>query len=204
MYKQLSTALNEKMEVLELIQDPQNQYTWASKKWIWASIDLSSGQRNLFSSIGIGARNANIIVRNDLSLSLHKALRWNGQFLFLTSLIPGEHRDHLELNAALVTPVSCIATWTPRDAKDAFNRPVEGEPVSITFPGVLTEKYRGNELEDVYRTLTQQRVLVTPKAIKLQAGAVVQIEAGAAYTVRSVMDLDEWKNEYEIEHREDV
>ena len=204
MYKQLSTALNEKMEVLELIQDPQNQYTWASKKWIWASIDLSSGQRNLFSSIGIGARNANIIVRNDPGLSLHKALRWNGQFLFLTSLIPGEHRDRLELNAALVTPVSCIATWTPRDAKDALNRPVEGEPVSITFPGVLTEKYRGNEPEDVYRTLTQQRVLVTPKAIKLQAGAVVQIEAGAAYTVRSVMDLDEWKNEYEIEHQEDV
>lgn len=204
MYKQLSTALNEKMEVLELIQDHQNQYTWTSKKWIWASIDLSSGQRNLFSSIGIGARNANIIVRNDPDLTLHKALRWNGQFLFLTSLIPGEHRDCLELNAALVTPVGCIATWTPRDAKDALNRPVEGEPVSVTFPGVLTEKYRGNELEDVYRILTQQRVLVTPKAIKLQAGAVVQIEAGAAYTVRSVMDLDEWKNEYEIEHQEDV
>nr|DAD85701.1 MAG TPA: hypothetical protein [Siphoviridae sp. ctP6113] len=204
MFKQLSTALKEKMELLELVQEDGNQYSWAVKKRIWASVDLSSGQRNLFSSIGIGARNADVIVRENASLTLHNALRWNGQFLFLTSLVVGEYHDRLELKAALVTPTNCIATWTPKDAKDTLNRPIEGTPEIVTFPGVLTEKYRGNEPEDVYRILTQRRVLVTPKAIRLRAGTVVQTPDGADYTVRAVMDLDEWKNEYEIEHQEDV
>lgn len=195
--------LDQRIQVLALTKN-ENTYSWGKVGSVWAKGDLDT-RSNLFSSIGIGARGMTFTVRSNRHLSLANAFLWRGQHCFLTSIIPlADSPGYVQVKAALVDLVNCIATWTPRDTKDALNRPIEGTPETVIFPAILTEKYRGNELEDVYRTLTQQRVLVTPKAIKLQAGAVVQIEAGAAYTVRSVMDLDEWKNEYEIEHQEDV
>lgn len=78
------------------------------------------------------------------------------------------------------------------------------EVPGFTFPGVLTEKYFRNDAEDVYRAELQQRVLVTPKVIVLRAGDLVQQDTEPSYTVRQVLDLDPYKNEYVIERRWDA
>ena len=49
---------------------------------------------NLFSKVGIGARDAAVIVRRQ-PLTLHHALRWGDTHLFLTSIVP-MGRNHLE------------------------------------------------------------------------------------------------------------
>ena len=195
--------LDQRVQVLELQKEP-TAYSWQAVGAVWAKAELDT-RSNLFSSIGIGARGATFTVRSNRQLSLANAFLWRGQHCFLTSIIPlADSPGYVQVKAALVNTVTCTATWTPRDIKDALNRPIEGTPETVIFPAVLTEKYRKNEPEDVYRILTHQRILVTPKAITLQVGTVVQVQDGAAYTVRTVMDLDEWKNEYEIEHQEDV
>lgn len=195
--------LDQRIQVLALKKDV-NSYSWGRVGSVWAKGDLDT-RSNLFSSIGIGARGVTFTIRSNRQLSLANAFLWRGQHCFLTSIIPlADSPGYVQVKAALVNPVNCTATWTPRDTKDALNRPIEGTPETVVFPAVLTEKYRKNEPEDVFRILTQQRVLVTPKAITIRAGTAVQVQNGAAYTVRTVMDLDEWKNEYEIEHQEDV
>lgn len=195
--------LDQRVQVLELQKEP-TAYSWQEVGAVWAKAELDT-RSNLFSSIGIGARGATFTVRSNRRLSLANAYLWRGRHCFLTSIIPlADSPGYVQVKAALVDPVNCTATWVPRNTKDALNRPVEGVPETVIFPAILTEKYRKNEPEDVYRTLTQQRVLVTPKAIQLRAGTEVQIRDGSVYIVRSVMDLDEWKNEYEIEHQEDV
>lgn len=195
--------LDQRIQVLEL-QKEQATYSWWEVGSVWAKGELDT-RSNLFSSIGIGARGATFTVRSNRRLTLANAFLWRKQHCFITAILPlADAPGYDQVKAALVDPVTCVATWTPRDAKDSLNRPVEGEPESVTFPGILTEKYRGNDQEDVYWVLTQQRVLVTPKAIQLRVGAVVQIEAGGPYIVRAALDLDKWKNEYEIERQEDV
>ena len=56
----------------------------------------------------------------------------------------------------------------------------------------------------MYRAELQQRVLVTPKVIVLRAGDLVQQDTEPPYTVRQVLDLDPYKNEYVIERRWDA
>lgn len=195
--------LDQRIRVLE-IQKESTAYSWRAVGAVWAKAELDT-RINLFSSIGIGARGATFTVRVNRQLTLANAYLWRKQHCFITAILPLEDSPgYVQVKAALVDPVNCTATWVPRDTKDALNRPIEGTPETVIFPAVLTEKYRKNEPEDVYRILTQQRVLVTPKAITLRVGTAVQVQDGASYTVRTVMDLDEWKNEYEIEHQEDV
>ena len=143
-------------------------------------------------------------LRHEPELSLHHALRWKGQFLFLTSLILGEDRDRLELKAALCEPVTLTAKPQARTGRDELNRPTAVEIPSFTFPGVLTEKYRANEAEDIYRVTTLRRVLVTPKVVQLRPGDLVEPKGETPYIVRQTLDLDAWKNEYEIERMGDV
>ena len=68
----------------------------------------------------------------------------------------------------------------------------------------MTEKYIRSEAEEVFRTNLRQRILVTPKAILLRPGDLIRPQREAPYTVRQVMDLDPYKNEYVIERQEDV
>ena len=203
LHNHLSSTLNQVVEVLELEKDGSGNYAWKAVRRRWAAVKLDTG-RNLFSSVGIGARGATVTMRHDPELSLHHALRWNGQFLFLTTLILGEYRDRLELKAALCEPVTLTAKPQARTGRDELNRPTAVKIPSFTFPGILTEKYRGNEAEDVYRVTTLRRVLVTPKAIQLRPGDLVEAEGETSYTIRQALDLDAWKNEYEIERMGDA
>lgn len=185
----LGSSLDQRAAVLTLRRDTDGNYAWKVSGMRYANVELDT-RSNLFSSVGIGARGATIIIRPDRTLTLHNAMRWMGQFLFLTSIIPSQRRDRLEVKSALCTPVECVA--------NAQNKGKEGP----AFPGILTEKYVGHAQLDPNAVVTTDYVLVTPKVITLAPGSWV-ICAGAYYRVLVPHELDEFKNEYEIRRKED-
>lgn len=204
MHDHLSSALNEKIEILSLVQDDETGHlAWAPSRKRWASVEIDS-QRNLFSVVGVGSRGATVVIRPDLRLTLHQAIRWNGEFLHLTSIVLDEARDRQEIKAAICYPATLTAKPQARSGRDAMNRPLMEQQAVFDFPGILTEAYHRNEEDEVFRKTTQRRVLVTPKAIVLRPGDLVQQGTEAPYTVRQVMDLEFYKNEYVIERQEDV
>lgn len=199
MYEQLSSALTEKIEILTLVLDDEaGNLAWAPSGTCWASVKVDT-YRNLFSAIGVGTRGATVIIRPHLRLTLHQAIRWRGEFLHLTSILLNREQDRQEIKAAICQNVTLTAKPQARTGRDALNRPTKVEQASFTFPGILTEKYFRNEADDFYRAEVQQRVLVTPKEIQMRAGDLIQNGKEAPYTVRQVLDLDPYKNEYVVE-----
>lgn len=178
--------LNKAAQVLELRETAPGTWEWVPIRKIWASITFQS-KTNLFSKVGIGARDAAIVVRRQ-ELTLHNALRWGEQHLFLTSILP-EGRLHWNVSAALVEIAQCQADMD--------------EGGGARFPGVLTEKYMKFQQESPYSTNTITYVLVTPKAVTLQRGGVVAVN-GTDYAVQLAHVLDPYKNEYEICRTEDL
>lgn len=199
-----SSILDQKIQVLTLIRGGDTgDFAWSPGRKRWVTIDLTT-KNNIFSVIGIGARGAVITIRPDFKLILHQAFQRNSQFLFLTSIILNQDRDRRTIQTALCEPVTLTAKPQARTGRDAWNRPTAVQQSSFTFPGILTELYYRNAADDAYRVETLQRALVTPKAIKFRAGNLVRAGGEAPYTIRQVMDLDPWKNEYVIERQEDI
>lgn len=198
--------LRDRLQVLELTEAPAGTWSWQSVRAARGQVELSTSDRrsNLFSSVGIGARGAEVLLRRQ-ALSLHSALRWGEQHLFLTSIVP-EGRLHLRLQTALVEPVTCLAVRT-EDTVGEGGRPKAAETLRLTFPGVLTEKYARYEREETHAENETSYVLVTPKVIQLRSGDLVTVQEGPAkgvYHVAVRHVLDAWKNEYEIVWRGDV
>lgn len=195
--------LNQPLEVLELRETATGVWEWVTLRRAWAQVEQTA-KTNLFSKVGVGARDAAIVIRRQV-LTLHNALRWRGQSLFLTS-ITDRDRNHLDVAAALVEPVECTAqSYTTR--MGAGNRPEKAELPPVTFPGILTEKYVRYEQEDTYAKARRGLVLVTPKPIVLHEGDLVTVMEGpaaAVYNVRALHVLDEFKNEYEMDFSRDV
>lgn len=173
--------LSERLELLELEETQPDTWEWVSRGRLWAQVEVDGG-KNLFSSVGIGARNAKLVLRTR-PLSLCQALRWRGQHLFLTSITKLD-RMHLNVQAALVE-VHEVSLY--RDA----------DTVEKTFPGVLTERYVRHEQEWPMSVNQVSLVLVTPKPITLEPGSLIQAR-GAFWEVLVPRELDEFKNEYEI------
>lgn len=173
--------LNKAAQVLELRETAPGVWEWAPARRTWASITLQP-KTNLFSKVGIGARNAAVIVRRQ-PLTLHHALRWGDTHLFLTSIVP-MGRNHLEMDAAVVKV-------------DTVRQMAEREAVVQTFPGVLTEKYVRHGQEWPMSVNELRLVLVTPKAVTLPPGGLVEAR-GALWEVLAPHELDAFKNEYEI------
>ena len=98
--------LRDVLQVLELKESPEGTWTWQKVRKARGQVELSTG-RNLFSTVGIGARRAEIILRRQ-ELTLHNALLWGKQHLFLTAIL-SEGRLHLRVQAALVEPAECQA-----------------------------------------------------------------------------------------------
>lgn len=191
--------LRERLEVLELRETQAGAWEWVSEGRTWGQVTLSD-KRNLFSTVGIGARDAQLVLRRR-PLTLGHALRWGGQHLFLTAIRP-RGRGYLDVSAALVEPVGCVGR--PVDAgMGRGNRPDRQEKEPVRFPGVLTEKYLGYTRQETHAVNDTGLVLVTPKAILLKAGDLVDTGA-ETYNVRVVHTLDPWKNEYEISMRKGV
>lgn len=195
--------LSERLELLDLRETETGTWEWVGIGRLWAQVEVDGG-KNLFSSIGIGARNAKLVLRTR-PLTLHQALRWKEQHLFLTGITKLD-RMHLSVQAALVEPVGCLATRT-EDTVGEAGRPTTAETMRLTFPGVLTEKYARYEREETHAEGETGYVLVTPKAITLKAGDLVTVREGPGkdvYHVTVCHVLDPYKNEYEIACRGDV
>lgn len=195
--------LRDVLQVLELKENPKGTWTWQKVRKARGQVELSTG-RNLFSTVGIGARGAEIVLRRQ-DLTLHNALLWGEQHLFLSAILP-EGRLHLRVQAALVEPVTCLATRT-EDTVGEAGRPTTAETMRMTFPGVLTEKYARYEREETHAENETSYVLVVPKAIQLQASDLVTVQEGPAkgvYYVTICHVLDPYKNEYEIAWSGDV
>lgn len=197
-----ASALRERVEVLKL-QAVEGGWAWAPVRQTWAGVEVTD-KTNLFSKVGIGARDARLALRRQ-DLTLHNALRWKGQHLFLTSLAecqPG----WLEGKAALVEPVECLAVRT-EDAVGKGGKPIRRETMRLAFPSMLTEKYSGYAREETHAEIRMTYVLVTPKAVCLEMGDVVTVKGGNApgsYYVTVPHMLDDFKNEYEAAWKGDA
>lgn len=196
-------SLSERLELLELRQTAEQTWEWVPIRRVWAKVEQTT-KTNLFSKVGVGARDAAVVIRRQ-PLTLHQALRWKGQHLFLTSITKRD-RMHLDVQAALVSVVTCIGQGYTTTV-GAGNRPEKQEKPEQTFPGVLTEKYVRYETEDSYAKAKRLLVLVTPKAVELLEGDLVTVTQGpaaAVYNVQTRHVLDEYKNEYEILYSRDI
>jgi len=181
--------LDQRLEVLELRETEPGVWTWETARKTWGQVELDAGQRkSLFSSVGIGARNASLVLRRQ-GLTLHNALGWKGQHLFLTAILP-RGRGHLDVSAAVVTV-------------DTVHLVSDDGDQGMTFPGVLTEKYLAHRQEWPMSVNDLELVLVVPKAIRLRPGRLVECR-GTAWEVLVPHELDEFKNEYEIGRRAEL
>ena len=196
-------SLRDRLAVLELQEVRPGEWAWAPVRPAWGAVTLRD-KSNLFSKVGLGARDAGIVLRRQC-LTLANALGWAHGHLFLTSIVD-RGGGYLDVGAAVVRPCSCTAVRTA-DSLGAGNRPETKEVLRISFPGVLTEKYVRYEREDTHAEQEASYVLVTGKPIRLLAGDLVTVRDGTApgvYAVEAPHVLDEWKNEYEMRWRGDV
>lgn len=180
--------LKERIQIQNLLHYPEaDAFAWAVRRNTWAKVEQDD-RKNLFSSVGIGARGVTFTIRRDRSLALVDSILWRGRFCFLTSIVDGDPGFQV-VKAALCEPVDCI--------QDA-----DREAQGCRFPGVLTEKYVGHEQLDPHAEVTGDLVLVTPKIVTLAPGSWV-IVRDRYFLVRVPHELDSFKNEYEIRRRED-
>lgn len=191
--------LKERISLLS-IKQLENTYTWEILSKIWSKVEQLSGN-NLFSKVGMGANSIKFTIRIRSDLALHHAFLWQGKHCFLTNINeidPG----YYEVTAALVEPKVCSIKKTGEPKRNGLNRPIYDEPVMVTFPGCLIEKYLGQTQNKPMAYTETRYVLVTPKIIDLDEGEIVIIEE-TPYTVLIPHILDDFKNEYEIMVKED-
>lgn len=191
--------LDERASLLRLAKTEEG-YTW-EKAFSLPVQAQRSGRANLFSRVGLGEKSATFTLRRR-PLTLHDALLWRGQHCFLTDIRELD-RKYLEVEAALVRVQEC-ALLEREKTVDAYNSPQYGEPKRLfSFPGIPTEKYLRYEAGLPMAQNESLFVLVTPKAVELQTGDLVEMDR-KRYAVRVCHLLDAYKNEYEIARREDA
>ncbi len=206
--------LSDRLTVLCLDREEDEETGEVTYRWLpmdrrWGRVELGTG-RNLFSQVGIGARDAAITLR-DYPLALHNALAHRGRHFFLTSLDrPGD--GFLHVHAALVRVTEWQATrHKARLDKSGGNRQVQDPLPAIRFPAVITELYLGNTPpQELDHARTESRfALVTPPEVILAPGDLVTAPPHAGgvagvYVVEVCHCLDEHKREYQIYRKEDV
>ena len=174
--------LNDRVEVLEIRKDA-NAYAWKRVRRTWAKAELMT-KANVYSVHGLGAAGVSFTLRRQ-PVGLDSALRWQGQHCLITSIRP-LGRLYLTVDAALVVLSQC------RD-------PRTGE----TFPAVMTERYVGHQQLEPMAVNTHQRVLVTPKTVRLTPGPLVEVD-GVEWPIITPYELDPHKNEYALERMVDL
>ena len=178
--------LNDRVEVLELTQtqeDGGTARTWETIRRTWAKAEVMT-KTNVYSVHGLGAAGVTFTLRRQ-SLGLDNALRWRGQHCLITAIRP-LGRLYWTVEAALVVLSRC------RD-------PRTGE----AFPAVMTERYVRHEQLEPMAVNTHQRVLVTPKAVRLAPGPLVEVD-GVEWPITTPYELDPHKNEYALERTVDL
>jgi len=178
--------LSDRVNVLELVKTTGvsgTAWAWEPVRRTWAQAELMT-RANVYSVHGLGAAGVTFTLRRQ-PMDLDSALWWRGQHCLITAIRP-LGRLYLTVGAALVVLSQC------RDPKT-------GE----TFPAVMTERYVGHRQEEPMATNTHRRVLVTPKAVRLMPGPLVEVD-GAPWPITTPYELDPHKNEYELERTVDL
>ena len=175
--------LDERVKVLELAETSTGVWAWQQARMTWASVETST-RHNVWSVHGIGATGVNLTMRRQ-ALQLSNALEWQGRHCFITAIEP-LGRNHMEVSAALVTVSAC-----------------EDKAAEIKFPASMTEKYLGHDQLEPYAVNVLRHVLVTPKAIELKPGQLVEVD-GTPWPITLAHTLDLWHNEYELEREVDL
>lgn len=175
-------TLDERISVLKLVQSGTT-YQWSVLRRSWARSELST-RKNVYSVHGIGATGVTFTVRRQ-NLKLDHAIGWRGHHCMITAIRP-KGRMHLIVEAALVEVSDCEYVYT-----------------ETKFPAIMTEKYLGHQQLEPYAVNVLQHVLVTPKAIELEPGRVVEV-AGVKWPIQTAHLLDPWKNEYELAREVDL
>lgn len=180
--------LSERLEVLELrnaaqADAPAPAWEWETARRTWAAYELAA-RPSVYSVHGLGAAGVQFILRRQ-GLSLDSALQWRGQHCLITAIRP-LGRLYLTVDAALVVLSQC-------------RNPRTGE----TFPAVMTERYVGHQQMEPMAVNKYQRVLVTPKAVRLAPGPLVEVD-GVPWPITTPYELDPHKNEYAIERTVDL
>lgn len=196
--------LDAKLTILEL--DSETDLTrnvtfgWLPFHETWGEVELKTA-RNIFSSVAMGARTVEIKLRKQ-PLTLDNVILRSDRYLYITEINDTEDRHFMTVTTAQLDPVICTAkkeTFT----KNALNRIVSSGVKTLTFPAWLTEKYVGRTQADPQVVLDTMYVLITPKAIELDAGELVMV-GGKTYAVWAAHTLDEHKNEYEIARKDEA
>lgn len=177
--------LDERVEVLELVnmaaptppdeEQPPPVWDWQTVRRTWGSVKLSE-RKNVYSVHGIGAAGVTVTLRRQ-PIGLDSALLWRGQHCLITAIRP-LGRLYLSVEAALVELSLCRETET-----------------GAQFPAVMTEEYVQHQQLEPMAVNTHRRVLVTPKAVRLRPGPLVEVD-GTPWPVLTPYELDPHKNEY--------
>ncbi len=174
------------------------QFSWVPQAHTWCKSELKT-QGNIFSKIGISARTI-VFTLYRRNITPKNALRWKGQFCFITDVVPDG--IYLIVTAALVQPTECIAKRIVSKTGEN-NLVTEDEQPVVGFQGVLTEKYLNYSKDEPHDANEIIFVLVTPKQVQLKSGDIVLTEE-CSYNVIACHTLDGYKNEYEIRRKEEV
>lgn len=178
-------SMMDRISVLRLTipESERGGYAYSELKKLSCDAELTNKQ-NIFSKIGVGARDVKFKIRHNGYLELDDRILWRDLHCFITSIIPID-RLYDEVDCAIVPISQCKLIE-------------HGEPDGPTFPGILTEQYvRYQEPADPYSTQVVGYALITPKQIMIAAGSLVEI-CDTAYHVQTVHALDPHKNEYGI------
>lgn len=204
MDKRSAGYLRERLDVLAP-QATAEGWGWLPARRTWAGVELT-GKRSLFSSVGIGARSAAVTLRRQ-PLEPGHLLLWRGMYLYVATVTEPE-LGWMEAECAVVDLCCCTARRA-EVTKGKANRPVRDETKLGQFSAVLTERYMGyGKAEDgTHVVATNTMVLVTPTAVELDEGDLVDVADGpgkGTYYVTVCHRLDRWKAEYEMERKKDV
>ena len=195
--------LRDRVAVLRYERSGEGDWSWWPERAVWAKAEPDA-KPSLFSSVGVGARGLTLTVREARWLSPALAFRYRGVLAFITSILPdATHPGYLSVRCALCDTRILTAKPQNRTGRDQLNRPVAVPQPEFGFEGILTERYYRNSADEISRALTLERILVTPKGFTLRVGDIVA-DGERRYTVRQVLDLDVYKNEYILEAQEDA
>ena len=194
-----------RVSILEFIKN-DNSYIWLEKCKLWADI-LIDGKKNLFSQVGIGARNAIFVIRYNDSITLFDAIKYQNKHYLITQIDDLE-KKYRKITAAEALLANCKFKGVEY-LKDKYNRPIAQELPCISFEACFTEKYVGYTETPVSANTETILVAITPKIIDLNVGDAIEVLDGSTvkngfYIVQKVHKLDEYKNEYEVLLKDDV
>lgn len=191
--------LDKRVSVLQLTK---NGSTWSFETFheTRACIELLR-QRNIFSASAASADSYKLTMRRQTVTPFHSLL-WEDKRLLITAVDDYSDRHTVTATAAAVMPVT-VTRKMQQYGKNALNNPVKLEPVVLSFPAWLAEKYVKLSADKPQNTVEQAYVLIVPKAVDvIEVGDVITV-FGESFAVEVQHLLDPVKNEYEIVARRD-